>query len=118
MYDNPPSVDQRTVCALTDASVKGGTWVLLGIDWTWLHVEDSPHCACDQVNEDPYHYFFVCPFYKVQRVQMMNDLSQYITGIPRLSHILYGNDALSETYNKYIFIIVHKFIKDTERFKN
>ena len=83
-----------------------------------LHVEDSPHCACDQVNEDPYHYFFVCPFYKVQRVQMMNDLSQYITGIPRLSHILYGNDALSETYNKYIFIIVHKFIKDTERFKN
>ena len=57
-------------------------------------------------------------FYKVQRVQMMNDLSQYITGIPRLSHILYGNDALSETYNKYIFIIVHKFIKDTERFKN
>ena len=49
---------------------------------------------------------------------MMNDLSQYITGIPRLSHILYGNDALSETYNKYIFIIVHKFIKDTERFKN
>ena len=38
MYDNPPSVDQRTVCALTDASVKGGSWVLLGIDWTWLHV--------------------------------------------------------------------------------
>ena len=83
-----------------------------------LHVEDSPHCACDQVNEDPYHYFFVCPFYKVQRVQMMNDLSQYTTGIPRLSHILYGNDALSETYNKYIFIIVHKFTKDIERFKN
>ena len=51
-------------------------------------------------------------------LQMMNDLFQYITGIPRLSHILYGNDALSETYNKYIFIIVHKFIKDTERFKN
>ena len=66
----------------------------------------------------PIIIFFVCPFYKVQRVQMMNDLSQYITGIPRLSHILYGNDALSETYNKYIFIIVHKFIKDTERFKN
>ena len=38
MYDNPPSVDQRTVCALTDASVKGGAWVLLGIDWTWLQV--------------------------------------------------------------------------------
>ena len=33
MYDNPPSVDQRTVCALTDASVNGATWVLLGIDW-------------------------------------------------------------------------------------
>ena len=49
---------------------------------------------------------------------MMNDLSQYITGIPRLQHILYGNDARSETYNTYIFIIVHKFIKDTERFKN
>ena len=76
-----------------------------------LHVEDSPHCACDQVNEDPYHYFFVCPFYKVQRVQMMNYLTQYITGIPRLSHIPYGNDALSETYNKYIFIIVHQFIR-------
>ena len=48
---------------------------------------------------------------------MLHDLSQYIIGIPRLSHILYGNDALSETCNKYIFIIVHKFIKDTERFK-
>ena len=71
-----------------------------------LHVEDSPHCACDQVNEDPYHYFFVCPFYKVQRVQMMNDLSQYITGIPRLSHILYGNDALSETYITNIFSLL------------
>ena len=79
-----------------------------------LHVGD---CACDQVNEDPYHYFFLCPFYKVQRVQMMNNLSQYIIGIPRLSYI-YGNDALSDTYNKYIFIIVHKFINDTERFKN
>ena len=42
MYDNPPSVDQRTVCALTDASVKGGTWVLLGIDWTWLRSTSSP----------------------------------------------------------------------------
>ena len=49
---------------------------------------------------------------------MMNDLSQYITGIPRLSHIPYGNDALSEMYNKYIFIIVHTFIKDTKTFKN
>ena len=49
---------------------------------------------------------------------MMNYLSQYITGILRLSHILYGNDALSETYNKYILIIVHTFIKDTERLKN
>ena len=49
---------------------------------------------------------------------MMNDLSQYINKIPKLSHILYGNDALAETYNTYIFIIVHKFIKDTERFKN
>ena len=50
-----------------------------------LHVEDSPHCVCDQVNEDPYHYFFLCPFYKVQRVQMMNDLSRYTTGIPRFN---------------------------------
>ena len=39
MYDNPPSIDQRTVCALTDASVKGGTWVLLGIDWTCLLID-------------------------------------------------------------------------------
>ena len=76
-----------------------------------LHFELHVHvvyCACEQVSEDPYHYFFVFPFYRVQ----------FITGIPRLSHILCGNDALSETYSKYIFIVVHKCIKDTERFNN
>ena len=69
---------------------------------TRAHAMESGGRGCSKA--DGYtkikHFFFVCPFYKVQRVQMMNDLSQYITGIPRLSHILYGNDALSETYNK------------------
>ena len=51
MYDNPPSVDQRTVCALTDASVKGGTWVLLGIDWTWSYLAIICHNAHDKLTE-------------------------------------------------------------------
>ena len=78
-----------------------------------LHVVDSPNCACEQVCEDPYHYFFVCPFNRVQRVQMMNDdLFLYINWDSEVVTILYGNDALLETYNKFIFILVHVIWND------
>ena len=100
LYSNPPkrswfSIGERFI-NIHHSRIRLGCSKLKAYLHFELHVEDSPHCACDQVNEDPHHYFFLCPFYKVQRVQMMNDLSQYTTGIPRLSHILYGNDALSE----------------------
>ena len=49
-------------------------------------------------------YLYV-PFIEFSKHKMMNHL-----GIPRLSHI-YGNDALTETYNNDIFIVIQQFIK-------
>ena len=58
--------------------------------------------------------FFHCRYYQVQRIELLNSVSQYQT--PSLSLLLHGNDSFSLGTNTVIFEKVHKFIMDSKRF--
>ena len=79
-----------------------------------LHVIPSPQCPCGFENEDPLHYFFICPQHVQQRVQLFNTVS-HITDL-NLSTLLFGSTELSMQQNKIIFDAVHNFIVNTGRF--
>jgi hypothetical protein len=86
---------------------------------TNLHVIPSPNCQCLlSVPETPEHYFLSCPFYILQR----RDLLDKLTGIPNISPInyrllLYGDTTLDDHSNLQIFKHVHHFITATNRFR-
>ena len=85
----------------------------LNLDLFWRNISDSPLCQCGSI-ENAQHYFFHCKYYQIQRIELLNTVSQY--RIPSLSLLLYGNDSLSLDTNKIIFEKVHKFILDSKRF--
>ena len=85
----------------------------LNLDLFIKSISDSPLCQCGSV-ENAQHYFFHCRKYQVQRTELMNIVSQYLT--PSLSILLYGNNSLSYEINTIIFEKVHKFILDSRRF--
>jgi hypothetical protein len=82
-----------------------------------LHVIDNPNCLCILAVPETYeHYFFVCPWYTVQRRQLLADLS--LLDLPPITGklLLYGDKTLNDHTNLSIFKIVHHFILDTHRF--
>ena len=81
-----------------------------------LRVEDSPYCNyCPTMEEDPYHFFFVCPRYVNERTLMFGNIS-HLVNVPRLHTLLCGDVDLSTDDNKSIFNSVQNFIRDTDRF--
>ena len=78
------------------------------------HVLDSPLCACLEESEDTEHFLFRCSRFRDQRVTLDNDLLRYNINADILLH---GNNELPFDDNKCIFAAVHKFIKDTRRFR-
>ncbi len=81
-----------------------------------LHVEDSPMCNyCLDTEEDPYHYFFVCPRFNVYRRALFLSLQTYYP-IPRLFNLLYGDINLTKHENENIITSIHTFMEDTNRF--
>lgn len=82
-----------------------------------LFVEDNPDCICGQGNEDPFHFFFVCPRYAQYRLVLFQSISQITNeAMPRLSLLLSGDLNLSYEQNTAIFKHVHNFIKSSGRF--
>ena len=80
-----------------------------------MHVIDSPKCPCGFDTENAQHFFFSCPLYDFERMQMLNITGQ-ITDVT-IEHFLFGNDRLTYENNITIFSAVHKFIKDSGRFE-
>jgi len=77
---------------------------------------DTPYCNCnnDEQLEDSDHYFFVCQFYKQERITLFTET--------RCLHplntdtLLYGSKNLLLEQNVQIFDAVQKYIHITKRF--
>ena len=77
------------------------------------NLNDSPFCRCGNI-ENAEHFLLQCRFYRLQRLEMLNSVSQlcHVT----LDVLLFGDSSLSLETNNQIFLLVHKFIKDSKRF--
>ena len=79
-----------------------------------LHVIDSPECACSNKIEDTAHFLLDCPLYFSQRLVLGNIVSKLAEFT--IKTLLYGDDEVDYNDNVTIFLAVHDFIRDTERF--
>jgi hypothetical protein len=80
-----------------------------------LHVISSPLCPCGGgKNEDAKHYFFDCPLFREQRVNLETNLLPHL--ITNKDHLLFGLPNMDHATNIHIFSAVQKYIKETERF--
>ena len=81
-----------------------------------VNICDSPCCECG-MNEDAFHYFFICEKYENQRREMFASLLNLpiLTGL-NLQLLLWGDVYLPTDINEFVFRIVHKYIKDSKRF--
>ena len=85
----------------------------LNLDLFLKNITDSPLCRCGSI-ENSQHYFFHCRFYEVPRTILLNAIE--IHQPPSLNLLLYGDSALSQETNNFIFEQVHKYILETKRF--
>ena len=65
------------------------------------HLSESSQCDCGKGIEDNFHYFWVCPNYKLQRMQLSLDLIDY-ADILDMNTLLGNNKVLSPKDNKGI----------------
>ena len=79
-----------------------------------MGILENPKCICDFKIENAQHYFFSCPLYSVERIELHDAIGQ-ITEIT-LDTILSGNESLSYEENVVIFSAVHEFIERSGRF--
>ena len=78
------------------------------------NIVQSSLCACGSI-EDTGHFLLHCPLYHNYRQDMLRSASRLCQ--PSLNTLLYGNDNLSVSDNKQIFISVQDFIVKTKRFQ-
>ena len=79
-----------------------------------MHVLDSPKCLCSHNVENAHHFFFDCPLYNIERLQMTNVVGQ-ITDLT-LHTLLHGNINLDFDRNCIVFEAVQNFILKSGRF--
>lgn len=86
----------------------------LNYDLFCNHVKDYMSCSCGFPVENAEHYFFHCPHYANQRI----DLFRVLHNIHpvNLNLFLHGSSEHSEETNTNTFLSVHAFIRSTKRF--
>ena len=77
-------------------------------------ISDSPLCRCGAI-ENAFHFFLNCQQYADQRAEFIRTVSQHTT--VSLQIILFGGSILSFQIQTFIFEAVHKYIRDSKRFK-
>ena len=80
-----------------------------------LNIIESSACSCGFINEDEFHFFFVCPLYNRPRITLLNAISHIAPYTLRT--LLYGIDELELTENKRIICETLKFIAKSKRFE-
>jgi hypothetical protein len=88
---------------------------LLNADLNKLNVVPSPQCLCQGGIENAKHFFFGCNLFTNQRDKLIDDLLPLV--IDDTNHLLFGIPDADHPTNLQIFNAVHKFIKDSNRFK-
>ena len=78
------------------------------------NITESPLCQCGRI-ENAYHFFFDCPLYARQRIELFTSLSQHHN--LTLNLLLFGDALQSDDINSSIFEKVQKYIIDTKRFE-
>lgn len=81
-----------------------------------LHVRDNPFCECStNVIEDSSHFFFDCPFYYNERIELITFVENLIPNVT-IECILFGSDELSLEENLEMFKNVEEYISSSGRF--
>ena len=78
------------------------------------HLRDNAACACGCLQEDAEHYFFHCPLYRDQRIQLFHSTRTYHP--ISLNKLLFGIETETNIANTHIFNAVQRYIKNTKRF--
>ena len=80
------------------------------------HLRPNPVCFCNVSNENAYHYFFSCNYYRNQREELFRSTRNYHP--LSIDKLIYGDNSLTPEDNLIIFSAVQQFIKSTKRFDN
>ena len=85
----------------------------LNFDLFIKNISDSPMCVCGSI-ENVQHFFFHCNLFHMQRVLLLNAVSNLCT--PTVNVLLQGDQSLTNETNANIFQHVHDFIISSKRF--
>lgn len=78
------------------------------------NIIDNPFCICGAV-ESTNHYLFECNRFNDLRQELLNKVNRFCP--PTLNILLYGNNELTDTENKQIFLAVQDYILKSKRFQ-
>ena len=82
-----------------------------------LHVIPDSTCTCDlSCEETAYHFFFDCPLFTLQRIQLNHDMAPLELTNLSLETLLHGNPDFDMETNILVLKSIHLFFKSTERF--
>ena len=87
----------------------------LNSDLFRVNLKQSPLCECGNFVEDASHFFFHCNNYSELRRNILPRM-RAITPNINIETLLSGNADLSFDATCTLFLLVHKFIKDSARF--
>ena len=76
------------------------------------HLLEDPVCSCGYTAETAEHFLLHCPLYNSIINKTINKLDENERNINRL---LFGNDQLHLETNEVVFVIVHYFLRHTDR---
>ena len=79
------------------------------------HLRPDSKCICGHSIENAEHYFFECIQYNNERYNLFSE-TRSVHPL-NLNMLLYGKDSFNFDLNITIFTAVHKFIKESSRFK-
>ena len=79
-----------------------------------LHVRDNPSCDCGANCENAEHFFLQCPMFTLPRTRMNDNLNDLLP--LNINILLFGSNEFDTETNERVFLAVHQFILDSERF--
>lgn len=87
-------------------------------------IEDSTCQFCNMAPEDTSHYILHCPYFTFQRMQLLSeitevipfDLLQTLSERDLISGFMFGFEGMDMHVNVNVFMLVQKFIQESDRF--
>ncbi len=72
------------------------------------HLSEDEKCRCGFIRENADHFFFLCPLYENERLQLFRSTQKF--NPIRLQKLLYRCETLSDKENAELINAVHKYI--------